>query len=422
MADFARPIRDLAKREVQVDPHPGQGIALDHLSLIPANALGSGTTASNVFLAGDRSWRTVAGGGGGDGGVGIVASNTTWTAGTITISGFGAATVNTAASLVRISVPVQTAETAISGIQATNTTFTSGTVTITGSNMITVKSSALGQGVVIDATQSVQTQNMVAISASNTLYSSGTVTFTGSNLATVKTNAAQGVVIDVADPTPSLSYFDNGGAMSAGIGANAMELPALTFGSLLVVPLTPFNEMFPGKMTVSTAMVQMTHNHSQTSVSSSHSSTVGIGIYTRVNSTQLSLLNSVRTTWAQAAATNQTASYHGQRWITIHSSLWSASPTFSQAQYWMGFHVNSSNLSTSGSFVGQRIQGTAQRSGSMMSSVATNTTMAHYPFMGLLSVSTAGLPATIANSDVNKAAGLANFIPNIVFNNIASSL
>jgi hypothetical protein len=172
-------------------------------------------------------------------------------------------------------------------------------------------------------------------------------------------------------------------------------------------------------MTANTAMLQFSIS---ATASSSHSSTVGLGIYTRVNETQLSLLNSVATSWAQAAATNQTASYHGQRWLTIHSSQWSAQPVFDErSQYWFALRVRSSNASHTGSFVGQFLQNQVQRSGSIMSSVATNTQLAHYPFMGIHSVSQTALPVSIAHSDINKNHALANFIPNVVFNNITRS-
>lgn len=277
---MGKPIKELATRQVIVDPRPGDGIALDHLSLLPANAMGSGTTASNVFLAGDRSWRTVGGGGGGTGNYAIVASNTTFANTTVSLSGFGAATVNTAANIIRISVPTQTAETAISGVAASNTTYTSGTITITGVgggitvssntgqridlsvaapvaqtvqtqsniqgiaasnttyNTGTVTFTGVGGGVTVSSNtgqrvdisvaapvaQTVQTQNMVAISASDTLYSSGTVTITGSNAAVIKSGAAQGVVVDVsksiAGITAGTGSFTSGNVSFSADGGN----------------------------------------------------------------------------------------------------------------------------------------------------------------------------------------------------------
>lgn len=144
-------------------------------------------------------------------------------------------------------VPTQTAQTGISSIVASDATYTSGQVIFIGSNMVTVKSGA-GQSVVVDATQSIQSQNLFdltlggntagalalvssgtltlaggnnitlsqagnaitisgpnaagaqtgisSIVASDATYTSGQVIFIGSNMVTVKSGAGQSVVID----------------------------------------------------------------------------------------------------------------------------------------------------------------------------------------------------------------------------------
>jgi hypothetical protein len=108
--------------------------------------------------------------------------------GTMTLAGGNNITVSQNGNAVTISGPsVGGAQTGISGIIASDATYTSGTVQFTGSNMITVKSSA-GQRVVIDATQSVQpgVQNIVA---SDATFSSGTVSISGFGDVTVNTAA-----------------------------------------------------------------------------------------------------------------------------------------------------------------------------------------------------------------------------------------
>jgi phosphoheptose isomerase len=339
--------------------------------------------------------------------------------------------------------------TAGGGTAGTMAEISSGTVTLYAGNNITISQSATNKLVISGPNTAAQTGTQFSAGLSNignTAGDTGTVagrlifagtpsitlsgstngvsqTITISAPATSSLSAYTNITLSVAGSTvkfsvadpPPIDYFDNMGGAG---GASGITQTAMTFNTLLLQPLTPFNELFPGKMTASTAMLQFSVS---ATASSSHSSTVGVGIYTRVNETQLSLLNSVATSWAQGAATNQTASYNGQRWLTIHSSQWSAQPVFNQSMYWMGLFVRSSNASHTGSFVGQVLQNSVQRSGSIMSSVATNTQLAHYPFMGIHSVSQTAFPATIAHSDINKAHALAPFVPNIVFNNITRS-
>jgi hypothetical protein len=136
------------------------------------------TGGPNVTVGTDASGVTISGAdpsGPGGAGVNIAASNTTYTSGTITITGVGGGVTVSSNTGQRVDISVAApaaAQTAISGVAGSNTTYTSGTVELTGSNMITVKSSA-NQRLVIDATQTVQTQNMVALAASNTTYTSG---------------------------------------------------------------------------------------------------------------------------------------------------------------------------------------------------------------------------------------------------------
>lgn len=111
--------------------------------------------------------------------------------GTMTLAGGNRITLSQNGNAVTISGP--DAQTGISSIVASDATYTSGSVQFTGSGIVTVRSSA-NQRVVIDASQSVQTQNMVALTLSgNTsgvqaLMSSGTVTIAGGNNITVSQN------------------------------------------------------------------------------------------------------------------------------------------------------------------------------------------------------------------------------------------
>lgn len=129
--------------------------------------------------------------------------------GTMTLAGGNNITLSQNGNAVTISGGAGGAETqtAISGISASDTLYTSGTVRFTGSNMITVKSSAAGQTVIIDATQSVQTQGVLSVGVStggNTL--GNTTVNTGSRFVIVGTNgitASQGTAAGATTVTLS---------------------------------------------------------------------------------------------------------------------------------------------------------------------------------------------------------------------------
>ena len=138
----------------------------------------------------------------------------------ITLSG----STNGASATVTISAP--NAQTGISSIVASDATYTSGSVQFTGSNMITVRSSA-NQRVVIDATQSVQTQNVVDVTMSgNTagagaLVSSGTLTLAGGNNITL---SQAGNAITISGP--------NVGGAQTGISGLANSQTTFTSGTV----------------------------------------------------------------------------------------------------------------------------------------------------------------------------------------------
>lgn len=227
------------------------------------------------------------------------------------------------------------------------------------------------------------------------------------------------------DASPALDYFDNMGAMAAA-GGVAVSSATLAYNTLVVQPLTPFNEVFPGNMTVSTMMLDLSHSAlTATASSSAFSSSFMLGVYTMANSTLLSLLNSVSSALTRAAATANTSVFSGggARWLTFHSSQWSAPPIFTTGRYWCGALVRSSNFNVPGSSIGQYLLNSAQRQGTFGTSNVTATSMAWQPFMGIWSASQTVLPVSIAASGLNKVnASWANFIPHLAFNNVRSAL
>ena len=144
----------------------------------------------------------------------IIASNATSTAGTVVISGFGAATVNTAAGTIRISVPTQTTQvetqTFVGGIAVNAlTTYTSGTVVLSAGANITLGTNAQTVTISGVAAQTVQTQNMVAVSASDRLFSSGTVVITGTGGGITVNTSAGTIGLSVAAPVAQTVQTQN---------------------------------------------------------------------------------------------------------------------------------------------------------------------------------------------------------------------
>jgi hypothetical protein len=258
-----------------------------------------------------------------------------------------------------------------------------------------------------------------AISVSNALFSSGTFRITGDGANITVASDASGAIISGGGGA-QLSYYDN--MVPNGL-ASPLTQQAISYNTLILSPLDPSNEMFAGNMTVSTMLMQMSQSAQTTATASTaYSSTIDIGIYTRPNGTALSLANSARSSWAAAANTSASRMVHGLRWLSIHSSQWSSSPAFTAGRYYVGVLMRSAGTSHNASAMGQVHMGSNLRSGTVNVSASTgNTGMGAFPLMGLLSVSTASLPASVAASAVNQAVVGAGFIPALAFNNLTSS-
>lgn len=151
---------------------------------------------------------------------GIVASDSTYTSGTVIFSGENNVTVHSSTAgagvqKVLISGPNTSAQqTGISGLAGSNTTYTSGTVSLTGVGGGVTVSSNTGQRIDISvAAQTAQTQsNIQGIAASNTTYNTGTVSFTGvGGGITVSSNTGQRVDLSVAAPVTNSVWFEPGG-------------------------------------------------------------------------------------------------------------------------------------------------------------------------------------------------------------------
>jgi hypothetical protein len=250
---------------------------------------------------------------------------TTYTSGTVVFSNSNGVSFGTNGQTITASVA---AVSAISGVGVNGgAATTNGTIVFSNSNNVTFG----GNGSTITASASYsQSTAPGAIQAGTQTATSGTVIFSNSNNVTFGMAGTATITASVTyAPTLTLWHNVDGGFMMQGS----------TFNTLSVVPLAP-GAPFPGQMTASTVLVGINGAGSQSTASGSM--LFSFGIYTN-NGGTLSLLNSVATSLTYAAVSNNSTAHSGFRWLSIHSSQWSAQPAFSQKDYWLGYIVSSSN-------------------------------------------------------------------------------
>jgi len=340
----------------------------------------------------------------------------------------------------------QSLQTQMTGLTAGISTFgnTAGTtglvsnqLILVGGTNITLSQSINGNSAtlsIIAATQSVQTQ-MTGLTAGmstqgNTAGTTGLVSnqlviVGGTNISlsqSVNGNSATLTIngATAAGAAPTISFWENmdlDGTAGAVLGSQV-----ITYDTVAFFPLRR-EGVFPGNMTPATVAMLFTLSGSTATMSQAFSSSLFIGIYT-FNASTLSLLNSVVTTWGSGADNaNLSTIRAGGRWLTIHSSLWSAAPAFSQGNYWIGTLIRSSSRSdqTAGFYGQGPWQFNSPLSGTIGISQVNATTVGYLPFFGRMSVSSASLPASIGSADLNKQVVLGSNIPLLRFNNLIAS-
>ncbi len=292
---------------------------------------------------------------------------------------------------------------------------------LVGGNNVTLSQSTNGGS----ATLTISGGNSYSAGVSTGGNTSGTtglasqrLVFVGGNNITLSesTNGGSATVTISAPSDPTLSYW--------GYGDQNLDRIATSNGTFFLFPLVPFTQMlFPGNMTVSTALLDFSCSDSNASQSFTHS--WKIGIYT-INGATLSILNSVAVTWGSNQNSANTSLFSGQRFLTIHSSAWSSSPVFSRTMYYVGMVGNTSGNSVDFSIEGYNILGEEGiRSGTIgVGNTTGNTSMGWAPWVGVSASSrniTAGLPTNIQLSQLVKTGALYGFVPYTQFNNISSN-
>ena len=418
---------------------------------------------NNITLSQNGNAITISGGaGGGGGGIALANSQTTYTSGTVSLlEAGGAITIaSTTGQRLNFSVPVvsslsATGALSISNNGATvsigapafsagisnigNTAGTSGTasnrVVFAGGNNITLSQSTAAGGHTITISGGGGGGGGVAVANSQTTYTSGTANFVeGGGAITIASTTGQSFRVSVPgtsslSATGALSISTNGGTISIGASIPKRSMSfyqnmdrgtngtlAVPFASMMLQRLNQENDLLPGNITANTLLINMTANMTATSLSTAHTISASIGIYTD-NATNLGLINSASTTWALGASTGNTSNYHGPRWLSFVSSQWSSAPVFEEGgEYVFGIIFRSSSYAPPLSYYGQNYLISNQRSGFIGTSFATNTSLAQGNYWNAV-MNTTALPTGITSSQVNRNNASAIFIPHIILNN-----
>lgn len=255
--------------------------------------------------------------------------------------------------------------------------------------------------------------------AGTTAVSPGRMVLVGTQLLTLsQATDATGSTLTIQGPRVlSVSRYDNASYNSGnvlGVGLNTQQT------QLQMFPFCPPEDVFPGNMTVSTLLFDLSGSGGA-GTSGSYQYSFSVGLYT-INSTNVSvltLLNSASTSWSSAAAAGNSSLWHGPRWLSIHSSLFSAAWNLSQTSYWMGVVFSSVGNAYSLSLMGDNLGDTGNnRSGTLGAAGASNASVGWYPYAGY--VATAGIPASINISALTHTGASGGFVPHFVAENLLS--
>jgi hypothetical protein len=265
----------------------------------------------------------------------------------------------------------------------------------------------------------------VQLAASNTTYATDTVVLSGSaggRKVNVSYNGST-ILFSVADF--AMSTWGNLAGLQSLTSTN---LTAST-RSLFVFPLQPGYGIFPADITASTARMLMSVSYGTTATNvAAWTMSMGIGIYVISGSgsaATLSLINSASWSFGSggtAGSTLLSSSVSGIRWATIHSSQWSSAPYFYEGSVYFGAFF----MSTAGPALGSwaiygASQSTMNISGAIGAGSVSNTTVGLPYYAGVYASTTNAMPASINLNQLNRQAGMANFVPLIEFDMLNAS-
>ncbi len=388
------------------------------------NTSGTSGTASNqlIFAGGNNitlSQATGVGGntlsivgGGGGGGIALANSQTNFTSGTVSLNVAGgaltiASSTNGASQSYNFSAPVLSS---LSATGAISISTNGNTISIGAPAMFDAGISNIGN---TSGTSGQNTNGLVLVGGTNITLSQSTNT-AGATITILGGGGGGGGL------NPVHSFYQN---LVPQNSAQPYTSLGVAFKTMLVQPLSPIEGYgFPGDMTVSTFMMNLSGSATATSASSvwsaSFGSSVSIGLYLLANSSQLTLVNSASTSWSASANGSNSTNWAGARFLTFDASQWSTTPALSYGErYWYGVLHASSNFSAMGpSWIGQYVGASTQRSGTIGVSQVVNTSRGMVPFLGIYSASLSSMPISLANSQINKVNVSAGFVPAVILN------
>jgi hypothetical protein len=276
-----------------------------------------------------------------------------------------------------------------------NTAGTSGTVgsrllvvggpNVTASQSVNGQSATISLSVAAQVAQSVQTQNVhnVTLSGNTTgtlaHISSGTMTLAGGPNVTLS-QSGNAVSISAPPPYQTISMFENG-ANQAMVAASASN----TNGTASFWPI-----LIPQFLTATKAAIQL-------SVSGATGSTGGaslyIGLYSIVNSTQLTTVSSASKSYSWTSGSGAAGDWGGvsaiRNW-TVPLNI-SATP----GNYVVGALLKSTNAGSYSIAAASEATGFSGEIGA-----ASNVSIHEVPFLGTHSVATSALPGSVARSEI----------------------
>jgi hypothetical protein len=358
---------------------------------------------NNITLSQNGNAVTISGAAGGGGG-GIVLANaqTTYTSGTanLAVAG-GAMTISSGANQsFNFSVP-QTSSLSATGIVSISTN--ASTISI-GAPAFSAGMSNIGNTAGVSGTAS----NQIVFAGGNNVTLSQS-TGVGGNTITISAGAGGAAATN--------DFYQN---MDRGTSA-VLAAPFNSTGgaTLMLQRLNQENNKFAANITANTVLLNMSASLTAVTASTgAHTMTAYVGIYSD-NMSALSLINSASSSWGISANSNNSATYHGMRWLSFVSSQWSSAPAFTQdAEYVFGVFLRATNVAIPMSYIGQSYMASAARSGSLGQAAVANNTLAQGNYWNATySAAVTAFPTTIASNAVTRSGSSAAFMPHIILNN-----
>lgn len=406
------------------------GFAFQTLSFSNANGVSFGTSAGSAitasFAAGGQTNQTL--GVYGTSNTTGQSSSSTYDARSLTFRGYGILSVGNSNGSILLSTPDPLDFTQLSvgfstgGNTAGNTGVVTGQLVFVGSNNITLSGSTNGGSMTISiaggaggggggvgvgvstmgntagTTGTVTTGNVV-------LVGSGPISLSQSSSGSNATISINGPPVSSLSATGQVSISSNGSTISIGV-PNAVTLSGYDpyaqapvsisqagQGALLIqpraIPHVQFDRMLMG-----------INCFNSSNSSGSHTLSFWAGIYTK-NASTLSLLSSASTSIAvtHSGTDGSYSQFSGLRLVSMPLTQ-----TLSSGQYWLGVVSRTTSAAADGSYSNAAYLPLSTNYNGFFA-VASNTTQQYTLGRGSYSVTTSGLPASIAFSQINGSYG-----------------